>query len=304
MQRFLLILTIFTFGALAAFSRLGPEPDTAPAKAESPIRYEHVVRSDPPMHIHVATIDLTDPRVRLRVCPGGDDPDGSGPWQTTLRNVHEIAQRNGLEVAVNGNFFSCKEARTFAGRSIPYFTGNWAMVDGRAMTDGRIWSDRDAGVSQLVVDRKGRVLIGRFWPDLPEGAWQVVSGSEVVVKHGKIVATATDTAPRTCVGVDRAGTRLVMIVVDGRRTEYSAGMTGRQLAQEMINLGCDDAINLDGGGSSTMAIRDRIENVVRVVNRPSDGHDLPISMSLERPVACAFGVQIVQDGERAYPDAR
>src|SRR4051812_45043723 len=84
------------------------DPVGAASTAQSePVRYRHIERQSPPMHIHVLTVDLTDPRVRVRVCPGGDDPDGAGPWQTTLATVRDNAERNHLYCAVNGNFFAC-----------------------------------------------------------------------------------------------------------------------------------------------------------------------------------------------------
>ena len=50
-------------------------------------------RTNPPTRLFVAEIDLTQPRVHLRVSPGGADPDGDGKWQTTLMQPTRIAQR-------------------------------------------------------------------------------------------------------------------------------------------------------------------------------------------------------------------
>lgn len=75
--------------------------------------------------------------------------------------------------------------------------------------------------------------------------------------------------PRTAVALTATG-ELLFIVVDGR-SKRSAGMTLAELAAYVKKLGGLRAINLDGGGSSSMFIRDRI------VNRPSDGKERPIS---------------------------
>ena len=74
--------------------------------------------------------------------------------------------------------------------------------------------------------------------------------------------------------------------------QITLGMSEEELADEMIRLGCTDALNLDGGGSSTLVMRDETDGRRRVMNRPSDGHDLPIPLSIERPVACVLGVQV------------
>jgi hypothetical protein len=68
-------------------------------------------------------------------------------------------------------------------------------------------------------------------------------------------------------------------------------MTSPQTAAEMIRLGAWEAIMLDGRGSSTMVMRDAAAQP-KLMNLPSDGHDLPVDFSVERPVADALGVII------------
>src|SRR5271154_5020192 len=50
-----------------------------------------VTRENPPTRLFVAEIELTNSNVRLRVAPGGPDPDGPGPWQTTLMPPTQVA---------------------------------------------------------------------------------------------------------------------------------------------------------------------------------------------------------------------
>lgn len=91
--------------------------------------------------------------------------------------------------------------------------------------------------------------------------------------------------PRTIVGVAARGRRLLLITIDGRQAGYSAGTTNRESAQVALALGATEAINLDGGGSTAMAVaRQRGDSVVfEVVNRPSDPQG-------ERPVGNALAV--------------
>jgi hypothetical protein len=67
---------------------------------------------------------------------------------------------------------------------------------------------------------------------------------------------------------------VLLITVDGRRPGHSVGMTTRGFARLFVSLGADRALNLDGGGSTTMYVRGR------VVNRPSDGTERPVSSAL------------------------
>lgn len=86
--------------------------------------------------------------------------------------------------------------------------------------------------------------------------------------------------PRTAVGIDRDGRRLLLLVVDGRSSD-SRGYTMVELADMMTSLGAEDALNLDGGGSSTMWSR-KADGSMGVINTPSDG--------VERRVPNALGV--------------
>jgi len=88
--------------------------------------------------------------------------------------------------------------------------------------------------------------------------------------------------PRTAVGIAAGGRRVLLVAVDGRQRPYSDGMTLRELAAFFLALGVPVAINLDGGGSTTLVLRDR-GGALRIVNRPSDAAG-------ERPVANALAV--------------
>ena len=75
--------------------------------------------------------------------------------------------------------------------------------------------------------------------------------------------------PRTAVGLANNGRRLILAVIDGRQKPYSDGTTLRETAEIMLALGARDAMNLDGGGSSTLVYRDST-NALRIANKPSD----------------------------------
>jgi hypothetical protein len=269
-----------------------------------PIEYQHEVRTDPPMHLHAIIVDLTDPAVHLRTCLGGSDAKMARPWETTLMPVSAMAQRDGLFAAVNGNYFIPKSFVWLWGRKFYYSAGNWARSCGWAMANGKLFSADPANpdLPAMVVTAKGKLAIGTF-EKIPGGAGEVVSGMYQLVTAGKNTAAPQDIngskrSPRTAVGYDRERKKLIMLVVDGRRPDYSAGETIVQLGAEMIRLGCWDAISLDGGGSSTMVMRDA-KGEMQVMNRPSDGHDLPLDLSVERNVANAFGV--IVDGATTRP---
>lgn len=112
----------------------------------------------------------------------------------------------------------------------------------------------------------------------PVAPRDAVGGFPRLVTAGQLSPTlATDGAlsfrgvnPRSAIGWSRSGDRLWLVVVDGRQAAWSVGTTTRETAELLVALGAWDALNLDGGGSSALAIRDPARGAVRVVNRPSD----------------------------------
>jgi exopolysaccharide biosynthesis protein len=93
----------------------------------------------------------------------------------------------------------------------------------------------------------------------------VTSGKvDITAAREKMLPTfATDRHPRTAIASLRDG-RVLLVVVDGRQPSLSIGMSLDELARFLIELGAVEAINMDGGGSTTMVVNDAI------VNRPSD----------------------------------
>jgi len=129
-----------------------------------------------------------------------------------------------------------------------------------------------------------RVLLG--FPPSPPGLRALAGGLPQLIRAGTPLLDtpeglegagkefATKRHPRTGIGFSRDSTMVKFVVVDGRQSQ-SVGMTLREFSELMLSLGLHHALNLDGGGSTTMVVGDR------VVNSPSDA-------SGERPVANAI----------------
>jgi len=259
----------------------------------SGIVYRREVRSDPPMHLHIVQVDLSAPGIEIYVSRGGvpHTPLEPGKWTTVLETVRGMAQRDRLDVAVNGNFFGARDQHELFGQTIKYPLGSPAFLCGAAMTDGKAWSPPDLNHASMVVDNQGKIRMGYF-ARIPTNAKQVVSGNYLLLDQGTPVDDRRTASPHTAVGTDREQKTLTLLVVDGRRPDYSAGLTSHDVAVEMRRLGCWDALNLDGGGSSTLVMRNPQGDRWQVMNRPSDGYQLPIPLSVERPVACALGIRV------------
>lgn len=244
------------------------------------VRLVHEHRAQPPQEIFVVTVDLKQPHLAVRVAAGGPDPDGPGAYQTTLMTVRAIADREDFDVAVNGDFFSAKKTVDTKGKKSGYLPGLWAKVSGAALTDGRWWARGTEPALWFSRDHRAGIGSGKIPPD----SWQAISGHPLLVEESRAVSTTNNAVhPRTAVGVDATGTKLVLLVVDGRHPEVATGMTYAEIARELLRLGCLAAVNLDGGGSTTLVMRDATSGQRRVINTPSDGR--------ERPVANVLGIR-------------
>ncbi len=97
-----------------------------------------------------------------------------------------------------------------------------------------------------------------------------VGGDQRLLEDGELTDQDQVTAARTAIGISRDGTALSVVSIDGRQGD-AHGMTIAELAQLMKDLGAWNAINLDGGGSTTLVARPAGTKERTVINRPSDG---------------------------------
>ncbi|WP_142323594.1 phosphodiester glycosidase family protein [Bacillus sp. AFS015802] len=91
----------------------------------------------------------------------------------------------------------------------------------------------------------------------------------------------TERAPHTAVAVDSTGNRVFFVTVDGRQPGYSTGMNLKEFANYLVSLGANYALNLDGGGSTTMVTRKVGDEFASLTNSPSDGFERSVSAILQ-----------------------
>ncbi len=206
--------------------------------------------SAPANVIHILEVDMTKPGVSL----------GGTASSSRKQRTSSFATAAGAAAAINGDLFSYATYAT---------TGLAAGGHAR-------WADtRDDNFSANIAFSDGaRVEIHDASETLAfDAGWMrgVVSGHPQLVKAGVKLATNPSSPacptrnPRTAVGLSQDGKTVFLVVVDGRTTA-SVGMTCTELATLMKGLGAYQAINLDGGGSTTMYLKG-----TGIVNRPSDG---------------------------------
>ena len=116
--------------------------------------------------------------------------------------------------------------------------------------------------SQIFVGDTVRLVLRLAPPYVP--VKELVGGSSKIIDNGLPAVPSgsfsSDRHPRTAVGFSEDSTKLYFVVVDGRQTGYSVGMSLYELANYMLTWNVQEAINLDGGGSSTMVVRNKVKN--------------------------------------------
>ena len=177
-----------------------------------------------------------------------------------------FCKRNNLDFAVNG------EAGMSPGNTAPlgYWTGNYIVK----------------GVPYLLTDSKDRPFVyfnknnnifyspdAEIITNLTESMYNAIWGRFDLILNGKTAidpadATKNNPYPRTIVGMNKNGTHALFLVVDGRRPEYSTGMTMKMCAEIMLKAGTFNAMACDQGGSTMM-----YSKKLDVINSPADGRE-------------------------------
>ncbi|MHC4425108.1 MAG: phosphodiester glycosidase family protein [Planctomycetota bacterium] len=113
----------------------------------------------------------------------------------------------------------------------------------------------------------------KTYPDLKD-VDIAIGGGPILIRDAKVQKFSgyQPRHPRTAIGFNDI--YFFLLVVDGRQKDLSIGMTLPELADFMLKLGCTEAMNLDGGGSSTFWLDGKI------MNSPSDGHERRIANGL------------------------
>jgi exopolysaccharide biosynthesis protein len=176
---------------------------------------------------------------------------------------------------MNGEMVFAVAGAITEGRRASLANGGVLIADGdmRTVLDSIAKRGGSLRVTTSLVPKRGtlRTVIGG-WPRIVRAGRSVAQDADVV--EGTFTRFSSARHPRTAVGFSKDSATLYLVTVDGRR-ESDSGMSLAELADAMIHLGAYDAMNFDGGGSTTMVIDGK------VVNHPSD-------QSGERPVGSAL----------------
>lgn len=177
--------------------------------------------------------------------------------------VSTVATDNDAVLAINGDYYGFRDSGIVIRNGVVY-------RDDPARTGLAVYADGSMKVYDETATSADELLA--------DGVWQTLSFGPALVTGGEVVSGIDDVEidtnvgnhsiqgeqPRTAIGIIDEN-HFVFVVVDGRDTGYSRGVTMTELAGIMQGLGATEAYNLDGAGSSELWFNGE------VVNQPSNG---------------------------------
>ncbi|GAB3403955.1 phosphodiester glycosidase family protein [Flindersiella endophytica] len=154
-----------------------------------------------------------------------------------------------------------------------------AAGEGEIPSDGFVLVGREAGADRLAQLAVGDPVSIDYQARTDDGAriQAAINGRQLLVVNGVAQQASQGNnippAPRTAVGFSQDGKKMFLLTADGRQPAFSDGLGLDELAQMMVELGAYNAVNLDGGGSTTIIARKPGATTGRVENVPSDGRE-------------------------------
>jgi hypothetical protein len=281
---FLIGLSPFLF-CLAAYSywyfhRPLPEPIQEQKLFEG-IRYSRSVEPAIPLVYHLIEIDLQAEGIGFFVTPR-DNVEG---FDYAARTSSQFLSEFGLQLAINGDFFDPWHDY----HPLDYYphVGDGVNARGLSINAGEIitegYSD-SAFTLYFTADNNPSF-------ERPLAPVVAISGHLLILENGRINPIAGDNSyyidrhPRTAIGFNEGRDKLIIMVVDGRQPSYSIGLNLEDLADLMLDAGAFSALNLDGGGSSSLVMQGA-DGEAELLNSPIHSR-IPYR---ERPIANHLGI--------------
>uniref|UniRef100_A0AB33IVZ4 Phosphodiester glycosidase domain-containing protein n=2 Tax=unclassified Prevotella TaxID=2638335 RepID=A0AB33IVZ4_9BACT len=221
-------------------------------------------------HMLIAEVDLTKNLTLAACCAdNAENPTTLQPLTGQIEALEKAGQT--VYAGVNGDFFGKVKDN--------YQSMNVFVKDGKAIKD-----TYTAGNEGMIVKLKNgdiRIIHPRFFKSYAADIQDAIGGFHALITDGEtndllVVNDLTMAfAPRTFVGLSQDGKKCYLFVVDGQQDDFSKGIRVEDAIGICKHAGCHNALNLDGGASSTFAAKDG-KGTINVLNKPSDGEQRPI----------------------------
>lgn len=269
----------------------GPKEELAPG-----VTWQTATNASPAWRIHIFEIDMANPNVELVPVFKA----GGNLATTALQRTSVLAARVDAVAAINAGYFTTDGTR---------LTNSFTVIDGQFIggAGSNMRPENNRSVLGFSGNRQATPLRSKLSSSMNISSWIQTTGildaiagrGHFVTANGVLTVQDNENTtdghhasrhPRTAIGYSLNPYRAFLVTVDGRQTGVSIGMTYTELGQLMADLGVEQSISLDGGGSTTAWVRG-----LGVVNIPSDG--------AERTVVSAWAVVEASTIDDAMPEA-
>ncbi len=224
--------------------------------------------------LHVIEVDLKNPNISVMPTYMGlnenSNFEDSAQWGAQPLTEQAAHVENDLGLNVVGGMNTCLRYNN----NHPYGVLVW---NGKVYSDERDAKGASTAQTFLAVSADGTASLHGASEPIPEGTQQAISANfGWIIKDG--VSQYSDDhadsgrAPRSVLAIKESG-ELVILMNDGRQAPYSAGATMGELAEWLLAMGCVDAVNCDGGGSSTFISEREGTGELTMKSSPSDGSE-------------------------------
>jgi hypothetical protein len=228
----------------------------------------------------IVRVDLTDPDIELLTSPRNtnyiaNQREVAGYTVSDFLRVHDV------QLAINANYFAPGT----------YYLPPATPMDlfGLAVSQGTVVSEQQSSTYAATITFNSTnypTFIRSNWPPVSvDGVYNAVSGNFPILVGGVNIGTRFDIDPRTAFALSEDRRYLFLLTIDGRQPGYSDGAALFDCGVWLKAVGAYDAINVDGGGSSTLVIEDSTGVPLRI-NRSSAVAD----SGMERTVGGHFGI--------------
>lgn len=223
-----------------------------------------------PYSIFAAEIVLGRGATILSTCVGDDhgsirptreEQSLAAPMREHLYAMQQKRPEYDVVCGVNADFFQMRTSNCLLGVM---------HKDGKCLKG--TFEGSSASAFAIMKDGTARIISPEEYESKKDDIQEAVGGGVILVSDGKKMEfTGKAVHPRTAVGISADHKKVYLLVVDGRRPGYSVGVDYDRLATFFIALGADEAINLDGGGSSTFLIKNpEADKGFETRNKPTD----------------------------------
>lgn len=232
--------------------------------------------------VQVLRIDTTAEGLELFTTPG----NGDEPLDTNGQTTRAFLEEHGLSVAINTHFFSpcCNrlpgEAKDLTGVSIAQ--GETVSVPRKTSQQDVIYfaHQQEPNTPTIDVFPMTATMLVSFYEEVNFS--HAIAG-RMVLRDGRVMGGkdefSTARHPRTLVGVNQFDGLIYLVTIDGRQRAFSMGASLAEAAAIMHHIGASDALNIDGGGSTTMVLRDP-DGASQLLNSPSGGFERVVGSNL------------------------